>query len=93
MEFHASIIHCSEQVMQAISMPMYSVPTEMYNCFEINWTPSNQIEQLLPYKYVSLKTIFLSMRNPSVLNNAGYHLNIFMVVKIYINFLYDVARK
>ena len=28
-EFHASIIHCSEQVMQTISMPMYSVPTEI----------------------------------------------------------------
>jgi len=82
-EFHASIIHCSEQVMQAISMPMYSIPTEMYNCFEINWTPSNQIEQLLPYKYVSLKTIFLSMRNPNVLNNNGYHLNSYGSQNIY----------
>ena len=50
-------IHCSEPVMQAISIPIHCT------------------EQLLPYKYDSLKTIFLSMRNPNVINNAGYHLN------------------
>ena len=79
--------------MQAISMPMYSIPTEMCNCFETQWTPSPQIEQLLPFKYVSLKTLFLSMRNPSVTNNAGYHLNSYGSQNIYINFLYDVAQK
>ena len=46
-EFHASIIHCSPQVMQQISMPMYSIPTESHNTFEVNWTASTQIEQLL----------------------------------------------
>ena len=33
-EFHASIIHCKDQVMQQITQPMYSIPTEAYNFFE-----------------------------------------------------------
>ena len=66
-EFHASIIHCKEQVMQAITMHMYSIPTESYNCFEVNWTATIQTEQLLTFKYVSLKTLFLTMRLPTVL--------------------------
>ena len=48
--------------MQQISMPMYSIPTECYNTFEVNWTASTKIEQILPYKYVSLETLFLTMR-------------------------------
>ena len=47
-EFHVSIIHCSPQTMQAITMSMYSIPTESYNAFEVNWTATNQVEQLLP---------------------------------------------
>ena len=35
--------------MQAITQPMYSVPTEAYYCFECNWTRSTQQEQLLPF--------------------------------------------
>ena len=53
--------------MQAITTPMYSIPTESYNTFEVNWTATNQVEQLLPYKYALLKTIFLTMRLPSVI--------------------------
>ena len=45
------------QTMQAITMPMYSIPTESYNTFKVNWTATNQIEQLLPFKYVSLKVV------------------------------------
>ena len=41
------------------------IPTESYNTFEVNWTASTQIEQLLPYKYVSLKTLFLTMLLPA----------------------------
>ena len=46
-EFHASIIHCKDQLMQQITMPMYSIPIEAYNCFECTWTRSTQQEQLL----------------------------------------------
>ena len=53
--------------MQQIIQPMYSIPTESYNTFEVNWNATTQIEQLLPFKYVSLKTIFLTMGYPSVL--------------------------
>jgi hypothetical protein len=74
-EFHASIIHCSPQTMQAISMPMYSIPTESYNTFEVNWSATNQIEQLLPFKYVSLKTIFLTMRLKDVISTNNYYQN------------------
>ena len=82
-EFHASIIHCKEQVLQAISMPMYSIPTESYNCFEIQWSRSTQIEQLLPFKYVSLKTIFMIMRPRTILHNNDYYLNSFGCEDIY----------
>ena len=57
-EFHASIIHCKDQVLQAISMPMYSIPTESYNCFEVNWSATKQIEQLIPSKYAPLKKLY-----------------------------------
>ena len=82
-EFHASIIHCSPQVMQQISMPMYSIPTESYNTFEVNWTASTQIEQLLPYKYVSLKTLFLTMRLPAVLTTNNNYQNSYGSQDIY----------
>ena len=61
--------------MQAISMPMYSIPIESYNTFEVNWTARTQIEQLLPYKYVSLKTLFLTMHLPSVLTTNNNYQN------------------
>ena len=74
-EFHCSIIHCSPQTMQAISMPMYSIPTESYNTFEVNWTATSQIEQLLPFKYVSLKAIFLTKRLKDVISTNNYYQN------------------
>ena len=55
-------------------MPMYSIPTEAYNCFECTWTAATQQEQLLPFKYVSLKTIFLTMCAPSVLTIQTEHI-------------------
>ena len=82
-EFHASIIHCKDQVMQAITMPMYSIPTESYNCFEVNWTATTQVEQLLPFKYVSLKTLFLTMRLPTVLTTNNNYLNSYGSEDIY----------
>ena len=54
-QFRVSIICYKDQVMQQITQPMYSVATEAYNCFEVNWTASTQIEQPLPFKYVSFK--------------------------------------
>ena len=54
--------------MQQITMPLYSIPTEAYNCFECVWTAAaTQQEQLLLLKYVSLKTLFLTMRAPTAL--------------------------
>ena len=72
-EFHASIIHCKDQVIQKISMPMYSIPTETYNTFKVNWTATTQVVQLLPFKYVSLKTMSITICLPSVLttNNSS----------------------
>ena len=72
--------------MQAISMPMYSIPTESYNTFEVNWTASTQIEQLLLYKYVSLKTLFLTMLLPSVLTTKKIYQNSYGSQDIYIFF-------
>ena len=56
-------------------MLMYSIPTESYNTFEVNWTATNQVEQLLPFKYVSLKTIFLTMRLKDVISTNNYYQN------------------
>ena len=69
--------------MQTITMPMYSIPTESYNCFEVNWTATTQVEQLLPFKYVSLKTLFLSMRLPTVLTTNNNYLNSYDSEDIY----------
>ena len=82
-EFHASIIHCKEQVMQAITMPMYSIPTEAYNCFECTWNRATQQEQLLRFKYVSLKTLFLTMRAPGVLTSTTQHANSYASEDLY----------
>ena len=56
-------------------MPMYKIPTESYNFFEVNWLATSQIEQLLPFKYVSIKTIFLTMRLNTVITAATSYLN------------------
>ena len=42
---------------------MYSIPTEA----------SSQVKQLLPFKSVSFKALFLTMQAPSVLTNSAYH--------------------
>ena len=52
-EFHASIIHCKDQVMKQITQPLYSMPTEAYNCFECVWSSATQQVKLLPFKYAS----------------------------------------
>ena len=62
---------------------MYSIPTEAYNCFECVWNAATQQEQLLPFKYVSLKTLFLTMRAPAVLTNRAYHANSYASEDIY----------
>ena len=62
---------------------MYRIPTESYNTFEVNWTASTQIEQLLPYKYVSLKTLFLTMRLPAVLTTNNNYQNSYGSQDIY----------
>ena len=64
---------------QQISMPMYSIPTESYNTFKVNWTASTQIEQLLPFKYDSLKKLILTMCLPRVLTtNNNYKVCAFL---------------
>ena len=49
-EFHTSIIPCNEQVMQQITLPLYSMPTDAYNCFACTWTAATEHEQILPEK-------------------------------------------
>ena len=34
-KFHATIIHRKVQVMQQITQPMYSIPTEAFNCLNV----------------------------------------------------------
>ena len=81
---YASIIRCKLEVLPVITREQYQIPSESYRTFEINWTPSTQIEQLLPFKFTSLKTVFLIMKGASILNNNAYYLNTF-VVKIFLN--------
>ena len=76
-EFHASIIRCKPEVLSVITREQYQIPSESYRTFEINWTPSTQIEQLLPFKFSSLKAVFLIMKAASILNNNAYYLNTF----------------
>ena len=35
LEFHARIIHCKEPAMAQRTQLMYSIPMEVYNCFEV----------------------------------------------------------
>ena len=76
-EFDASTIRCKPEVLSVITREQYQIPSESYRTFEINWTPSTQIEQLLPFKFSSLKTVFLIMKAASILNNSAYYLNTF----------------
>ena len=82
-EFHASIIRCKPEVLSVITREQYQIPSESYRTFEINWTPSSQIEQLLPFKFTSLKTVFLIMKAASILNNRAYHFYTFCQEDIY----------
>ena len=63
-EFHANIIHLKPKILEMIAQPSYQIYTESYSNFQSSSlkTASTLIEQLVPFHYISLKTIFVIMR-------------------------------
>ena len=47
------------------------------------WAAATQQEKLLPFKYVSLKTLFLATRTTGVLTKKAYHVHSFANEDIY----------
>ena len=74
-EFHANMIKLSPEVMAMIRSPEYTIYSETYTNFQQTMAAaagSSQIEQLIPTRYSSLKTVFLTMRKTTSVLNATH---------------------
>ena len=69
-QFHANIVHLKPKIMELIHQLSYQIYTESYSNFQstILKTGTTSVEQLVPFHYISLKTIFLVMRRASQLS-------------------------
>ena len=71
-EYHANMIRLSDSVMSMIQSPSYTIYSEgwsNYNALVAQSTTS--LEQLIPCRYSSLKTVLVAMRLQTNVNNAG----------------------
>ena len=59
--------------MELINQPSYEIYTESYSNFQstILKVGTTSVEQLIPFHYISLKTIFLAMRRASQLSTKN----------------------
>ena len=74
-EFHCNMIKLSPQVLSMIRSPEYTIYSETYTNFQQTLAAaagSSQIEQLIPTRYSSLKTVFLTMRKTTSALNGGH---------------------
>ena len=73
-EFHANMIKLSPEVMSMRRSPEYTIYSETYTNFQQTLAAAagaSQIEQLIPTRYSSLKTVFLTMRDSTSALNAS----------------------
>ena len=77
------IVWCKPEVLSVVTRDEYEIQTKSYSTFKVNWTPSTQIEQVLPLNYAYLKTVFLIVRAVSIINNSAYYLHTFCREDIY----------
>ena len=75
-EFHANIIHLKPKILEMISQPSYQIYTESYSNFQSSALKeaTTLIEQLVPFHYISLKTIFVVMRLATQLSTYNQYL-------------------
>ena len=66
-EFHANMIKLSPEVMSMVRTSEYTIYSETYLNFQQSIaSTTTQLEQLIPSRYSSLKTVFVGMRAHSV---------------------------
>ena len=75
-EFHANMIKLSEPILAMVKSNNYTIYTESYNNFRQS-VASNvmSIEQLIPTRYSSLKTVFVVQRVSATSLNTAHTLN------------------
>ena len=74
-EMHCNMVHLSPHVLSMIRSPEYTIYSETYCNFQQTYAAaagSSQIEQLIPTRYSSLKTVFLTMRKTTSALNGGH---------------------
>ena len=71
-EFHSHFIKLSPEVMSMIQSPQYTIYSESYTNFQQSVPITSAVEQLIPSRYSSLKSVFVSMRKQVSVLNANY---------------------
>ena len=71
-EFHSNFIKLSPEVMSMIQSPEYTIYSESYTNFQQSVPITSAVEQLIPSRYSSLKSVFVSMRKQVSVLNANY---------------------
>ena len=72
-EFHANMIKLGPEVLSMIRTQEYTIYSETYTNFQQTLAANTtQLEQLIPSRYSSLKTVFVSMRDSDVASNTGH---------------------
>ena len=74
-EFHGNFISLSPEVMSMVRTSEYTIYSETYSNFQQTIASTcTQLEQLLPSRYSSLKTVFVGMRASTSALNATHQL-------------------
>ena len=74
-QFHCNMIKLSPHVLSMIRSPEYQIYSETYTNFQQTMAAAagtSQIEQLIPTRYSSLKTVLVSMRKTTSALNGGH---------------------
>ena len=74
-EFHCNMIKLSPHVLSMVRSPEYTIFSETYTNFQQTMEAAagtSQIEQLIPTRYSSLKTVFVTMRKTTSALNGGH---------------------
>ena len=72
-EFHTNIVHLKPKILDLVAQPSYQIYTESYSNFQFAAlkTATTLIEQLVPFHFISLKTLFVATRLTTQISTAS----------------------
>ena len=71
-EYHANMIRLSEPILAMVKAQNYTIYSETYTNFQQSIAATTQLEQLIPTRYSSLKTLLLCQRTDACVSNSDW---------------------